>query len=250
MNIVTQEHQGLIVPEHDKDTIIECSPLDLEIPSQGYTVQMCATEPRSLAHYYLPSAVTPPTKFVPQSKWKYDFWYMGSTDTHDFRKAFLARIVEFLESNKIKNFVYVYDGYFPTLEQRKKEFLHQKFESSLIQSKFALCPRGNGIQTSRFYEAIAANILPIYIGPKEAKFPLDWIINWEKACFRIDQKDFIRSFKRDRKGSVQNEFLQSIMSLSNDEVNGRRKYLFDMFCTYLHDRKKILKAVKEHLEKE
>ena len=94
-------------------------------------------------------------------------------------------------------------------------------------SRFCLAPRGAGIQSIRFFEALAVSTIPIYMGPKETKFPLDWIIDWDKACFRIDNSM-----------SMNGEYMRifdNLMIIPIDQLNEKRKYIFDIYNRYFLD---------------
>jgi len=111
-----------------------------------------------------------------------------------------------------------------------------------------LCvPGGNGIQSIRFFEALAATTIPVYIGNNETKFPLDWIIDWDKAAIRIGDKNGPLGFKKIRsrgRGSITvHDVLDKLLLMSTEEINERRRYIFKIFNQYMVDEEKFKNIV-------
>ncbi len=81
---------------------------------------------------------------------------------------------------------------------------HETYLKSLSTHKFCLCPRGNGIDTHRFWEAQYLDVIPIIIAsdwtPSYSEFPILILENWEslldldleKLYIIISNKKYLR----------------------------------------------------------
>jgi len=97
----------------------------------------------------------------------------------------------------------------------------RRYVESLTDSRFVLCPRGIGANSIRFFETLGVGGIPIYAGERAARFPLDWIIDWDAACFRISCEEVADGATADR--------LLAILAVPDDEVERRRRYARDVY---------------------
>jgi hypothetical protein len=105
-----------------------------------------------------------------------------------------------------------------TDEQRREANERTRYAESIADSRFVLCPRGVGANSIRFFETLAACNIPVYVGQRETRLPLDWIIDWGTACFRISCEEVVNGSYAQR--------LREILATPIDEVNRRRRYIF------------------------
>lgn len=64
----------------------------------------------------------------------------------------------------------------------------QEYKNALQQSRFAICLRGVGSSTIRFWEALGAGAIPILISDDMA---LPSEVNWDECIIRIPEKDIL-----------------------------------------------------------
>ncbi len=242
---VIEENKDIFLSSCQDNTLIDYVASDFEIPfPKGYSIQFSASKPCSFAKPYPPCNVAPLTEFTEKQEFEFDFSFMG-----DVRLPF-----RFLLFKKIKNYALYHQDHrykfvlnpkgFYMFSEEEKKYHNQsiEYEKSLTNSRFCLCPRGAGLQSIRFFESLAVNTIPIYIGPRETKMPLDWLIDWDKACLRIESRFVID-------GSFQ-VLLDNYMKMSLKEINDRRKYIFDIFNNYFIDSDVFQKEVYEKVEKD
>jgi hypothetical protein len=70
--------------------------------------------------------------------------------------------------------------------QRKK--FEKEYVSLLNDTKIALCPRGTGPSTIRFWEAMGSGCVPLVISDY-LKMPMQRIIDWEGMVINVPEKD-------------------------------------------------------------
>ncbi|MFA7279081.1 MAG: exostosin family protein [Sterolibacterium sp.] len=85
----------------------------------------------------------------------------------------------------------------------------EQYIASLAQHKFCLCPRGNGIDTHRFWEALYLDCIPIIVKPDwtiaYSELPLLLINSWDEVLQLDLQREYLRiksytyTFKRLKK---------------------------------------------------
>lgn len=68
------------------------------------------------------------------------------------------------------------------------------------------------------------------LSPDPGRFPLDWIIDWSTACFRISAEEVADGSYRDR--------LDEILNSPLTEVNRRRAYIFRIYHQFMAPERK------------
>lgn len=74
--------------------------------------------------------------------------------------------------------------YLPLSERRESEM--REYKDVLSRSIFALCPRGVGLSTIRFSEALQAGAIPVIFDPT---WQLPYNFDWENTIVFVDRKD-------------------------------------------------------------
>jgi hypothetical protein len=101
-----------------------------------------------------------------------------SAHTHPSRKALLSAISELSFISRSQNLQY------------------EVYLEELAQHQFCICPRGNGVDTHRFWEAQYLNTIPIIImadwTPAYSGLPILVLENWDQLKIIDLQKEFIR----------------------------------------------------------
>jgi hypothetical protein len=91
--------------------------------------------------------------------------FMGRYSTHPIRKV----MAKFLEN---KPNYYLFDG----------DAGSKKYVNTILRSYVALCPRGYGGSSFRFYEAMQIGVVPFLIGDLDTR-PFKSQIDWNKCSF-------------------------------------------------------------------
>lgn len=114
---------------------------------------------------------------------KYHTSFVGNVNSHDVRK----RIAESLNNSKglryyldTTNFMYYYND--PAAKAERQEL----YKNSLKNSLTVICPRGYGISTLRFYEAMSAGRLPVVLADGFMP-PLSDRINYAEFCLQVPE---------------------------------------------------------------
>lgn len=235
---VTHENAHRVFRQCADNTIVDfvLSDLELNVP-KGYAIEMSASKSNHFARPYAPRAIPfyksdIEKEFVPKTEWDYDFCYLGSADT-TLRKNFFFKFKEYMSKRpNLKFKVVIFDDhFFKKSESEQKNFnLQNRYDYAMQNSKFALCPDGHGYQTIRFYEAMSVDTVPIKIGAsaigiESMKMPLDWIIHWDQASFKVGLDKIIN-------GRF-DEFFDNLANISVDKINEMRKYIHGIYREYL-----------------
>ena len=65
---------------------------------------------------------------------------------------------------------------------KEKSVSSRAFAKEILQSEIALCPRGHGGDSFRFYEAMQLGVAPLFIGDIDTR-PFKSQIDWNKCSF-------------------------------------------------------------------
>jgi hypothetical protein len=90
--------------------------------------------------------------------------------THPVRKI----LIENLKKSIIKCDFIIRKKFWNGIQGDKKS--HREFELNMESSEFALCPRGKGTFSIRFYEALKAGRIPVVTS--DILLPMNKLINW------------------------------------------------------------------------
>lgn len=234
-----------IFPKCKEDTIIDFVGGDQEIYfPRGYSLQFSATKEKNYAIPYF-SDFWGGEKFKEKSNITYYFGFIGSPNTSIFRMESLRFLIWYHKvhkKNELHSYIKFREGYFHNIQQTEEKNKSDigEYKNILENCKFNFCPMGAGLQSKRFFESISLYTIPVYIGPKDVKMPLDWIIRWDECCFRINIEDL-------RDGNAIKK-MDYISSLSEETINEMRKKIFVIYNRYFkHDRFRSL--IYEEIER-
>lgn len=241
-------------------TILNCSYVDEELSLPlGFSIEASATRPTAFAKpYYIDpinSSRRCPGLFAVESysdrrNWKYDLSFIGFRGHRpekdgDFRDSKFCRAIllgrfesELVNRNRHRRIRFQVNEQFFYRDQtasRESRILandESGYIHSLEESKFVLCPRGVGKNSIRFFEVLAKCNVPIYVGDKETKFPLDWLIDWNVACFRIPFEDIL--------DGTYISHIENILASTVDAINVRRRYIFRIYHQFLAPERKAV----------
>jgi hypothetical protein len=211
---------------------------ELDLPA-GFSIEASATKPDRFAfpYYFEPvPGFRTVESYRDRHEWVYDLSFVGQRGAGDpgspaqplvepesTRFHFLhALMSEFVPVSGARIRLRLTWGWYRsttlTDEQRLGMNERSRYVESVADSRFVLCPRGVGANSFRFFETLAACNIPIYVGQRETRLPLDWIIDWDTACFRISCEEVVDGRYAQR--------LREILATPIDEVNRRRRYIF------------------------
>ena len=106
----------------------------------------------------LPFLVPDPGEVMPIDKAAYDVSFVGCLETHPIRPA-LARWVKTWTG--LNTSFHVIDKPFYGGAGERSEAAVQQFREQMHATRFALCPRGRGMNSRRFFEALAMGRIPV-----------------------------------------------------------------------------------------
>lgn len=72
------------------------------------------------------------------------------------------------------------------LDQKSQHYFSNEYMDVLSRSRFALCPRGTGPSTIRFWEALQAGAIPVLIAD-DMSLPAE--VDWDSVIVRVAEKD-------------------------------------------------------------
>lgn len=243
-------------------SVLNYSPIDweLDLPA-GFSIEASAVSPHAFVKPYYIDPVNGIRRckglyalqtYGNRDHWDYDLAFIGQegkhndnltfgllADTTNLRFAFLEAFAKDYTPKSPARIRLQRNARFlanETPAERERKNQQSQYIRSIADSRFVLCPRGVGPHSNRFYEALACANIPIYIGDQVSKFPLDWIIDWSSACFRISCEEVADGSYSGR--------LDQILATTLAEVNRRRAYIFRIYWQFLAPERK---DVFEHI---
>jgi Exostosin family len=236
---------------------------ELDLPA-GFAIQAAASKPHSFAKPYYIDPINDARRckglfalanYVDRMTWTFDLSFVGwrgkrndnaerglLADPSNTRSIFLDLFAaEFLgrPEARIKwhlNDRFYYSDRLVSHAERQRRNEITGYIQSIADSRFVLCPRGCGPNSIRFFETLARANVPIFFGGKATKLPLDWLIDWEKACFRISCEQIVDGSWVQR--------VEEIVATPLDEVNRRRRYIFEVYHQFLApERKRVFEQL-------
>lgn len=153
----------------------------------------CSRESDDYANYY--DVVIDVPDLTPIYECEYDCSFIGCLETHPLRRQ-LPFAVDGIRGKKIFEST---PNFFMEFPEESRRVMEYRWASVLNNSKFILSPRGCGLNSIRFFEALAFGRIPILIGD-DTKLPLDGIIEYDKFVVRVPEKEirkthvFVESF--------------------------------------------------------
>lgn len=123
---------------------------------------------------YLPLTCHPRKLKVERLPEKYLASFVGNILTYGWRSDFKIKLEN-------KPGFFIHDSH----NDKKSEDI---FESTMLQSRFALCPRGYGRTSFRLYEAMQMGTIPIYISDIHM-LPFEKYLDWGEFCTLCSLQD-------------------------------------------------------------
>lgn len=130
----------------------------------------------------------------------FSFWrpqVSGCKVADHYRGQFLrTRVMRLLSRSEIIETNFVVRDHFwggATLGDKKLDLdfwqkVRQDYLHNMIDSDYALCVRGAGNYSIRFYEAMSCGRIPLFIDT-DCGLPYDWLINWKQQFVWVEEGD-------------------------------------------------------------
>ena len=133
--------------------------------------------------------------------------FSGIFSTHPFRQ-------KMADSLKDTKNVFLYNGNYGA----------EHFINLMENSQIALCPRGYGGSSFRFYEAMQLGAIPFLIGDIDTR-PFKQFIDWDSCSFYLDNPDKTAEFLKNIDSS-------KLEAMSNNLVEVWEKIKYGKWCEY------------------
>jgi hypothetical protein len=101
--------------------------------------------------------------------------------------------------------------------------VRQEFVENLKQGDYALCARGGGNFSYRFYEALCMGRIPAFVNSR-CVLPFENEIDWQKLCIWIEESKI---------NHIDEIILDYHNKISNDEFMAKQKECRRIWCEYL-----------------
>lgn len=116
---------------------------------------------------------------------EYHSSFVGSTSTNVLRKK-LPEILT--KAEKLKFFINTVDTFHENLSSsEEKEQRKKLFTDTIHKSLTVCCPKGNGVQSKRFFEVLSMGRIPILISD-DVLLPMEEKIDYSKAILRLSEE--------------------------------------------------------------
>lgn len=112
--------------------------------------------------------------------------FQGSLQTHPVRRKIYEAIQPF------GSFHYETTPFWATTPKTEQEELRKRYLENLNDSQFILCPRGAGLNSIRFFEALRMGRIPVLIAD-DTKLPLEWLVNYDNFVVRVPEADILEA---------------------------------------------------------
>jgi hypothetical protein len=123
------------------------------------------------------------------------------------------------------NFQIIIRGYLDQINKKNRKNNRQEFVESIFNSDYALCARGAGNYSFRFYEALSAGRIPLFINT-DCVLPLDDIIDWKKYCVWVEEDEIER---------IDQLLLDFHHGLSNDDFINMQIKIRNLWIEWIED---------------
>lgn len=107
-----------------------------------------------------------------------------------------------------------------SIERQKR---YEDYEKLIKESRYVLCPRGDGNQSLRFYETLSAGRVPVIID-SHMRFPFQEFIDYSKFTITLKMKDSVKTWDKII-NEFENEHSGGFEDLSKQIVEIYEKYL-------------------------
>lgn len=166
----------------DKHVLLDNSDLDIVDPRPRGHLFKTSVGHRAGGVHALPYNVPDPGPCPPPDGAAFDVCFQGALGTHPIRDA--MRLWRYGWTGWRVHFEVTEP--FWTLDPSRRTALARSHAEAVRASRFVLCPRGRGLNSRRFFEALSHGRVPILYADA-AKLPLEGRIPWEDFTVRVPE---------------------------------------------------------------
>ncbi len=121
---------------------------------------------------------------TPISKCENKCAFLGCLETHPVRRN-LPMVSTRIAGNVIFEST---PNFFYHLPEDTQKLMQSKWIEALVSSQFILAPRGCGLNSIRFFEALSFGRIPVLMAD-DAKLPLEHLINYDEFIIRVPETE-------------------------------------------------------------
>jgi hypothetical protein len=177
----------------------------------------------NVAAFFFPVMINIHAK--PIHECEYISGFQGSPTTHPCREQIMKLNPEFFYFNEKRLFW--------SYSEEEKPFLHKEYLSVLNNTQFPLCPRGRGLNSIRFFEALRLGKIPVLIAD-DTKLPLENRIKYNQFVIRVPESEVL---------NIENYILDW---KNNNDIEQASKLALKTSLIYFSDPEKFIKiSLKE-----
>lgn len=156
---------------------------------------------------------------------EYHTSFVGATSTNILRKE-LSEILR--KGKKLKFFTNTVDTFHENLSTLEEKELRKKlFVETIHKSLTVCCPKGNGVQSKRFFEVLSMGRIPILISD-DVLLPLEETIDYSKVLLRLSEGSI---------SQVENFLAPFFIANKSQDIIDRFQYARSIWIEYLQPNK-------------
>ena len=108
--------------------------------------------------------------------------FQGAISTHSCRQKLEEAV------SKLSPAYFFPKDLFWSCDAEDQTEMRREYIDLLEDTKFPLCPRGKGLNSIRFFEALRLGRIPV-LAADETKLPLEWMIDYDEFVVRVPEKE-------------------------------------------------------------
>lgn len=144
------------------------------------------------------------------------------------------RIFELYKGNSSVISREVFHGVLANADHERSKENAKQYADILAQSRFCLCPKGEGSGTIRFWEALKAGAIPVVIS-NNLRYPNCW--NWLETIVAVNEYSML----------TQKYVLESVMSMSREKEAKMRANCLAAYDYFYNNPANLVKYINSHL---
>lgn len=121
-------------------------------------------------------------KSRPIEECQYLSGFQGAVSTHPCRQKIQEAV------NKLNPAYFFPKDLFWSCDAEDQDKMRREYIDLLEDTKFPLCPRGKGLSSIRFFEALRLGRIPV-LAADETKLPLEWMIDYDEFVVRVPERE-------------------------------------------------------------
>lgn len=140
----------------------------------------CAKKSEDYVVYY--DVIIDIPDLLPITSCDFECSFIGCLETHPLRRGLPLAIDKVVGKKSFEST----PNFFTNLPEKSRQCMELKWVEVLNNSKFIMAPRGGGLNSIRFFEALAFGRIPVLIAD-DTKLPLEKVIDYSKFIVRVPE---------------------------------------------------------------